>query len=103
MTLWGWILVASLGAYALKLGGWLVPLSVTEQPVVARATSAMTVGLLASLVTLNSLERGGALAPDARLIAVAVAAVALWLRAPYLVVVIFGAVAAAVARLAGLP
>lgn len=103
MTLWGWVLLASLGAYALKLGGWLVPLSVTEHPLVARATSAMTVGLLASLVTLNSIERGGALAPDARLIAVGVAGVALWLRLPYLVVVIAGAAAAALARAAGLP
>jgi hypothetical protein len=38
---------------------------------------------------------------DARVAALLAAAVALWLRAPYLVVVIVGAVAAALARLAG--
>ncbi|NLE17121.1 MAG: AzlD domain-containing protein, partial [Propioniciclava sp.] len=43
-----------------------------------------------------------ALMLDARLAALGAAAVALWLRAPYLVVVVVGAIAAALARLAGL-
>jgi len=62
----------------------------------------MTVGLLTSLVLVNTVVTGTALMLDARLAALAAAAVALWLRAPYLVVVVVGAVAAALARLAGL-
>ncbi|MDO5678602.1 MAG: AzlD domain-containing protein, partial [Propionibacteriaceae bacterium] len=60
-----------------------------------------TVGLLASLVAVNTFVSGQALAFDARVAALLAAAVALWFRAPFLVVVIVGAAAAALARLAG--
>ena len=44
---------------------------------------------------------GTSLVLDARLVALAAAAIALWLKAPYLVVVVVGAAAAALTRLAG--
>jgi len=103
MSAWSWILLACIGCYALKLFGYLIPLAWVEHPVVARATTAMTVGLLASLVALNTLTDGGRIVLDSRLVGLAAAAVALKLRAPYIVVVVLGAVATAVARLVGLP
>ena len=103
MTAWTWILVAAIGCYLLKLGCYLIPLAWVEHPVVARATTAMTVGLLASLVALNTLTDGGRIVLDARLVGLAAAGVALWLRAPYLLVVVLGALATALGRVAGLP
>lgn len=99
--LWSWVLIACAIAYATKLAGYLVPDSVFDRPWVATVSTGMTVGLLTSLVVVNTFVAGPALVLDARLAALLAAAVALWLRAPYLVVVIVGAVAAALARLAG--
>lgn len=103
MTLTGWVISAIVAAYALKLSGYLLPRRVLERASVIEVASAVTVGLLASLVALNTLASGRQLTPDSRLLALLVAAVALKLRAPYLVVVVAGALAAALGRLAGLP
>ena len=59
--------------------------------------------LLAALVATNTFGSGQRLVFDARLVGVAVAALALMLRAPILVVVVVAAAAAAIARLAGIP
>ena len=102
MTMWAWVLVACAIAYLTKLAGYLVPDSVLDRPWVATVSSGMTVGLLTALVVVNTFVSGPVLVLDARVAALAAAAIALWLRVPYLVVVIVGAAAAAVARLAGL-
>lgn len=99
--LWFWVLLACGIAYATKLAGYLVPDSLLDRPWVATVSAGMTVGLLTSLVVVNTFVAGTVLVLDARVAALAAAAVALWLRAPYMVVVIVGAVAAALARLAG--
>ena len=57
---------------------------------------------LAALVAVQTFTTSGALALDARAIALVVAAVALALRAPFVVVVLLAAVVAAVLRAAGL-
>lgn len=100
--MWSWVLIACAIAYATKLAGYLVPDSALDRPWVATVSTGMTVGLLTSLVVVNTFVAGPALMLDARVAALAAAAVALWLRAPYLVVVLVGALAAALARLAGL-
>ena len=100
--LWIWVLAACAIAYATKIAGYLVPDSLLDRPWVATVSAGMTVGLLTSLVLVNTVVTGTALVLDARLAALGAAAVALWLRAPYLVVVVVGAIAAALARLAGL-
>ncbi|NNG37614.1 AzlD domain-containing protein [Nakamurella aerolata] len=102
MSLWWWILGACGAAYAIKLSGFAVPAWILEHPRVARIAACMTVGLLASLVVVNTVADGQRLALDARLLALAAAVVALMLRAPFIVVVLVGAVAAAVGRLVGL-
>lgn len=103
MTLWGWILVACVVGFLTKLLGYLVPKKWLTNPRVARVAGTLTIGLLASLTIANTVASGQTLAVDARLGALVAAAVALWLKAPFLVVVIVGAAAAAGLRLLGLP
>ncbi|WP_130011153.1 AzlD domain-containing protein [Serinicoccus sediminis] len=103
MTAWLWLLAACTLAYLTKLSGYLVPQRLLGSPALIRVSGCMTVGLLASLVTMNAVADGQALAIDSRLLALAAALVALLLRAPFLLVVVVGAAAAALGRLAGLP
>ena len=59
--------------------------------------------MLASLTILNTVGSGQRIVLDSRLLALGAAAIALRLKAPYLVVVLVGAIAAGLGRLAGLP
>lgn len=102
MELWRWILLACLVVYATKLAGYFVPRELLKRPRMIRVAGTMTIGLLASLTVVNALASGQGLVLDARLGALAAAAVALWLRAPFLVVVLTGAAAAAGLRLLGM-
>ncbi|ASN50755.1 AzlD domain-containing protein [Sinomonas sp. R1AF57] len=101
MSLWGWILVACAAAYALKLLGYLLPRRWMENERMLRIAGTVTIGLLASLTAVNAVAAGQSLVLDARLGALGAAALALVLRAPFLVVVIAGAAAAALLRLLG--
>ncbi|WP_323960008.1 AzlD domain-containing protein [Arthrobacter sp. JZ12] len=103
MNLWLWILAACVISYLTKLAGYLVPARLMENPQMTRVAGTLTIGLLASLTAVNTFSTGQALVIDARLAALVAAGVALWLRAPFLVVVLAGAGAAAVARLLGAP
>ena len=76
MTLWIAILLACAATYLTKLAGYAVPARWLQNPFAA----------------------GTALVVDARLASLAVAALALWLRLPFLVVVLLGAAAAALMR-----
>jgi len=96
-----WLLLSCLFAYAWKLVGYLLPASLLQNPRMSRMAGTMTIGLLASLTIVNTLASGQALVLDARLGALVAAAAALFLRAPFLVVVLAGAGAAALLRLAG--
>lgn len=102
MTMWAWIAVACAIAFATKFVGFLLPERWLENPRVTTLAHGVTVGLLASLVAVNTMVSGQEIRIDARMVALCAAALALVLRAPYLVVVIVGAVAAGLARLAGL-
>jgi uncharacterized membrane protein len=101
MSLWFWLVLACVLAYAWKLVGYFVPARFLEDPRMSRIAGTMTIGLLASLTVVNAVASGQALAADARLGALAAAAIALALRAPFLVVVLAGAGAAAVLRMLG--
>ncbi len=96
-----WLLAASAACFALKLVGHLLPSHLLERPAVAHLALMVTVGLLAALVVVQTLADGSAVVADARLAAVAVAAVALVLRAPFIVVVVLGAATAAALRALG--
>ena len=103
MTLWAWVVGACVAAFLIKLAGYLLPQSLLDRPVFHELAAALTVGLLTSLTVMNTLGKGQSIALDSRLLALAAAAIALKLKAPYIVVVIAGAVAAALGRRFGLP
>lgn len=103
MNLWPWLLLAALLAYATKLLGYLVPARWLSNPRMSRVAGTLTIGLLASLTVVNAAASGTAVVLDARMGALVAAAAALWLRAPFLVVVLVGAAASAGLRLLGVP
>ncbi len=98
MTLWGFILLACAATYLTKLAGYAVSARWLQNPRMTRVAGAITVALLASLTVMNTFAAGTALVIDARLAALAAAALALWLRLPFLLVVVLGAVAAGLVR-----
>jgi uncharacterized membrane protein len=100
-VVWATVLLASLACYALKLLGHLVPEHWLADPRVVRLTSLVTVGLLTSLMAVQTVGDGQGVTVDARLPALAVAALALALRAPFVVVVILAAATAAGLRALG--
>jgi uncharacterized membrane protein len=103
MPLWGWLLLSCAVAFLTKLAGYLVPAKVLKNKRMSRIAGTITIGLLASLTIVNTVATGSQLAFDSRVGALVAAAIALLLRAPFLVVVIVGAVAAALLRLIGMP
>ena len=103
MTAWLWVLGACLISFLIKLAGYLAPDSLVDSPMMRRASASITVGLLTSLVVTNAFASGQRLELDARVAALVAAIVALKLKAPYILVVLVGALAAALARVAGMP
>ena len=98
MTLWGFILLACAATYLTKLAGYAVSARWLQNPRMTRVAGAIAVALLASLTVMNTFAAGTALVIDARLASLAAAALALWLRLPFLLVVVLGAVAAGLVR-----
>jgi uncharacterized membrane protein len=96
--LWGWIALACAVAYATKLLGYGLPAHWLGNPRMGFIAGSLTVALLSSLTVMNTLASGTRLAFDARLGALAAAAIALWLRLPFLAVVVLGALACALLR-----
>ncbi|MFM9377080.1 AzlD domain-containing protein [Gordonia sp. VNK21] len=92
------VLIAGVAALALKLIGYLLPERWLRAPRALRIADLLTVALLAALVVVQTVGDGQALAIDARLPALGVAALLLWRRAPFLVVVIAAAAVAALLR-----
>ena len=98
MTLWSAILLACAAAFLTKLAGYAVPARWLHHPRMARVAGALTVALLSALTVMNTFAAGTALVLDARLAALAVAALALWARLPFLLVVLLGAGASGAVR-----
>lgn len=99
MTLWHWIVLACTAALLTKVLGYAVPARFLQNPRMTQVAACMTVALLSALSVMNTFASGQSLVVDARLAALATAALALWWRVPFLAVVVLGAAAAAVARL----
>ncbi len=98
MSLWHWIVLASAAALLTKLLGYAVPARVLHNPRMPQAAACMPAALVAALRVVSTFSHGQTLVLDARLAALGVAALALWLRTPFLLVVVLGAVSAAVVR-----
>ncbi|SDC55646.1 Branched-chain amino acid transport protein (AzlD) [Geodermatophilus telluris] len=94
-TLWAVVLVASLGCYLLKLAGLSVPAAWVQRPWVTRVVTFVPAALLAALVAVQALTSGRELIVDGRLAGLAVAALALALRAPFIVVLVLAGVTGA--------
>ncbi len=101
MSTWIAVLASSLIAFAIKLSGYTVPPALLQEPRTLRVTEMLPAALLASLVVLQGFSSGQHLVLDARAAGLVVAAGALLLRAPFIVVVTLAAVTAALLRMLG--
>ncbi|MFN3867165.1 MAG: AzlD domain-containing protein [Demequina sp.] len=101
MLMWVAIVAAGVLAWATKFAGHVVPETWLEHPRVHRIAAFVTVALLAALFGVQAFTTGAAVVLDARVVAVAVAALLLWRRAPFIVVVFAAAAVAAGLRLLG--
>ena len=101
MTVWQIIILASIAVLAIKLLGYLVPPRLLESPRAARTAELTTVALLSALIVVQTAGAGQELVVDARLPAVAVAAVLFALKVPFVVVIIAAAACAALLRQLG--
>ncbi|OAH14715.1 AzlD domain-containing protein [Streptomyces jeddahensis] len=98
MNIWIAIAVTAVGCYAVKLIGLLVPAGALERPVVKRLAALLPVALLAALTAQQTFADGQALVLDAKAAGLAAAALALLLRAPFLLVVGVAVVVTAAVR-----
>ncbi|MEV6945540.1 AzlD domain-containing protein [Streptomyces sp. NPDC051172] len=101
MNTWIAIGATAFGCYVVKLAGLLVPAGVLEKPLVRRLAAMLPVALLAALTAQQTFADGHALVLDARVAGLAAAAVALVLRAPFLLVVAAAVVVTAGVRAMG--
>lgn len=97
--IWAGVMVASAACYALKLAGLSLPLRLLENARIQRTVPLIPVALLAALVATQTFSTGRHLVMDVRAAAIAVAVVAVLLRAPFLVVVAAASATAALLRL----
>jgi len=98
-VIWAGVLVASASCYALKLAGLSLPERWLQDSRVQRTVPLIPIALLAALVGTQTFSTGQHLVLDVRAAALAVAIVAVLLRAPFLVVVAAASLTAALLRL----
>ena len=98
---WTVLLALCAASYALKAVGPLLAGGRELGPGARRALDLVAVPLLAALILVQTLGNGHRLVIDARVPALAVAAVLVWRRAPFLVVVLAAAGMAALLRALG--
>lgn len=102
MSFWPPIVLGILGTYAEKLLGYLVPAAWLSNPTFKRAAEALPLGLLAALIATQTLSTGQQWQLDGRVVGLIVGAVALRLRATFVVVVVAAALVTALGRAAGI-
>ena len=97
--IWAPLLAASVACYLIKLAGLSLPQRFLQDPRIQRTVPLLPIALLAALIAINTFSTATHLVIDARAAAIAVAGVAVVLRAPFLVVVASAAATAALVRL----
>lgn len=100
---WPWLAVLAGGTWLLKAAG---PVLAGERRLPAHVNAVVMLlppALLAALVAVQTAADGQSLVVDARVAALAVAAVAVWRRAPFLMVIGLATATAALLRWAGAP
>ncbi|MFC5909031.1 AzlD domain-containing protein [Streptacidiphilus monticola] len=99
---WIAVLGTAAGCYLLKLLGLSVPAGLLERPAVRRFAGLAPVALLAALTALQTFGHAAhGLVLDARAAGLAAAALAVWRRVPFLLVVLVAVVVTALVRTAG--
>jgi len=94
-TAWAITVASGAGCFALKFAGFAMPQRWFDAPHIRRSIELMPIALLSALVVVQSLAAGRHYdANAARLAGVAVGALAVWRRAPFIVVVVSAAVTA---------
>ena len=96
---WTTLLALAAAAYAMKAVGPVVVGNRRLPPEAAQALELLSVPLVAALVAVQTLDGGGTLVIDARVPAMAVAAVLVWRRAPFPLILLAAAATAALLRL----
>lgn len=99
--IWAAVIIASVGTYAEKVAGYLLPARLLENATLRRWTALLPIALLAALVAVQTFASGQSLVIDARAAGLLAAIVALLARAPFIVVVVVAAITAAVLRAGG--
>jgi hypothetical protein len=95
---WVALLGLAAGGYALKAAGPLLLGDRRPSPAVARLLALLAVPLLAALIVVQTLGHGREVVLDARVPALAAAALCVWRGAPFLVTVVVAALVAALLR-----
>ncbi len=91
----------SVGTFALKAAGPLLLGGRTLPSPIDRISQQLPAALLASLVVVSTVADGRSLVLDARVVGIAAAGIALWRRAPFVVVVVVAVATTAAARAVG--
>lgn len=92
---WVSLIGGSVVVFALRYAGHLVPEKYLAHPRVMRINNLIPVALMSALVAIETFTKQGALLLDQRVAGLAVAVVALLLKAPFAVVVLSAAAASA--------
>jgi branched-subunit amino acid transport protein len=99
--MWTAVLLGCAACFLLKAAGFAVPQRLLTAPRVARVSAALPVALLAGLIAVQTFGDGKSIVLDVRLAGLGAALIAVWLRAPFLVVVVAGAATTALLRAVG--
>ena len=94
--IWIAVIGASLLAFAFKYLGQSIPQSALAHPRIAKIADLIPTALLAGLVAVQTFANKSELVVDQRLAGLAVAAIALYLRANFLVMLIAATVTSAI-------
>jgi branched-subunit amino acid transport protein len=97
--MWVAVLAGSLGCFLLKFAGLSVPKRVLENARMQKVAALLPIALLSALIVIQTFTTEKHLVVDARAGGLAVACVAVLLRAPFLVVVVVACAATALLRL----
>jgi hypothetical protein len=95
---WAALLVLAASAYAFKALGPVFARQGEVRPAAGQVLDLLAVPILAAVVVVQTIDGGQRIVIDARLGALGVAALLVWRRAPFLVVVLAAAATAAALR-----
>ena len=93
------LIVMTVGTFALKSAGPLVLGDRSLPTGVQRVVDLLPAALLAALAIVSTVGNGQSIEVDARLVGLVTAGLALWKRAPFVVVIVVASAATAITRL----